>query len=140
MLGASPWRAFRQVLLPLARPALAGGLAVVMMETLTDFATVQYFGVRTVSVGVYLTWKGTFDFASAAQLSVLVLVFAVMVLTGRADPARRRPLRLPRRRHRPPAAPHVLTGAGRAGGPSPRPGRCSRPASSSPWCSCSGGR
>jgi iron(III) transport system permease protein len=112
MLGASPWRAFRQVLLPLARPALAGGLAVVMMETLTDFATVQYFGVRTVSVGVYLTWKGTFDFASAAQLSVLVLVFAVMVLT--VEQILRGGARYDSRGgHRPPAAPHVLTGARR---------------------------
>ncbi|WP_353951870.1 iron ABC transporter permease [Knoellia sp. S7-12] len=112
MLGASPWRAFRQVLLPLARPALAGGLAVVMMETLTDFATVQYFGVRTVSVGVYLTWKGSFDFASAAQLSVLVLGFAVMVLT--VERILRGGARYDSRSgHRPPAAPHVLTGAAR---------------------------
>ena len=112
MLGATPWRAFRQVLLPLARPALAGGLAVVMMETLTDFATVQYFGVRTVSVGVYLTWKGTFDFASAAQLSVLVLAFAVMVLAG--ERLLRGGARYdPRGVDGPPAAPHVLTGAGR---------------------------
>lgn len=112
MLGASPWRAFRQVLLPLARPALAGGLAVVMMETLTDFATVQYFGVRTVSVGVYLTWKGTFDFASAAQLSVLVLAFAVMVLTG--ERLLRGGARYDARgAHRPPAAPTVLSGVAR---------------------------
>ena len=45
----------------------------------TDFATVQYFGVQTVSVGVYLVWKGSFDFQSASQLSVLVLMFAVPV-------------------------------------------------------------
>jgi iron(III) transport system permease protein len=81
-LGASRSRAFWRVLLPLARPSLAAGLALVMMETLTDFATVQYFSVRTVSVGVYLVWKGTFDFHSATQLSVLVLMFAVAVLAG----------------------------------------------------------
>ncbi len=81
-LGASRARAFWRVLLPLARPSLAAGLALVMMETLTDFATVQYFGVKTVSVGVYLVWKGTFDFHSATQLSVLVLLFAVAVLAG----------------------------------------------------------
>ncbi len=81
-LGAGRARAFRKVLLPLARPSLAAGLALVMMETLTDFATVQYFGVKTVSVGVYLVWKGTFDFHSATQLSVLVLMFAVAVLAG----------------------------------------------------------
>jgi iron(III) transport system permease protein len=81
-LGASRVRAFWRVLLPLARPSLAAGLALVMMETLTDFATVQYFGVQTVSVGVYLVWKGTYDFQSASQLSVLVLMFAVAVLAG----------------------------------------------------------
>ena len=81
-LGAGRARAFWRVLLPLARPSLAAGLALVMMETLTDFATVQYFGVKTVSVGVYLVWKGTYDFHSATQLSVLVLLFAVAVLAG----------------------------------------------------------
>jgi iron(III) transport system permease protein len=79
-LGATRGQALRRVVLPLARPSLAAGLALVMMETLTDFATVQYFNVQTVSVGVYLVWKGTFDFHSATQLAVLVLVFAVAVL------------------------------------------------------------
>jgi iron(III) transport system permease protein len=81
-LGAGRGRAFWHVVLPLARPSLAAGLALVMMETLTDFATVQYFGVKTVSVGVYLVWKASFDFHSATQLSVLVLLFAVAVLAG----------------------------------------------------------
>jgi iron(III) transport system permease protein len=82
VLGASRRRAFFRVLLPLARPSLAAGLALVMMEVLTDFATVQYFGVRTVSVGVYTTWTGTYDFASAAQLASLVMVFAAAVMVG----------------------------------------------------------
>ena len=81
-LGAGRGRALRRVLLPLARPSLAAGLALVMMETLTDFATVQYFNVQTVSVGVYLVWKGTFDFHAATRLAVLVLLFAVAVLAG----------------------------------------------------------
>ena len=81
-LGASRRRAFWKVLVPLARPSLAAGLALVMMETLTDFATVQYFNVRTVSVGVYLVWRGSFDPGSATRLSVLVLVFAVAVLAA----------------------------------------------------------
>ncbi|MHA7179547.1 ABC transporter permease [Arthrobacter sp. MDB2-24] len=81
-LGAGRGRTLRRVLLPLARPSLAAGLSLVMMETLTDFATVQYFNVQTVSVGVYLVWKGTFDFHAATQLAVLVLLFAVAVLTG----------------------------------------------------------
>jgi iron(III) transport system permease protein len=79
-LGAGRGRSFRAVLLPLARPSVAAGLALVMMETLTDFATVQYFGVQTLSVGVYLTWKGTYDVASAVSLAVLVLLAAVAVL------------------------------------------------------------
>ncbi|MFZ5846040.1 MAG: ABC transporter permease [Actinomycetota bacterium] len=81
-LGAGRGRALRKVLLPLARPSLAAGLSLVMMETLTDFATVQYFNVKTVSVGVYLTWKGSYQFHTATQLSVLVLLFAVAVLAG----------------------------------------------------------
>lgn len=79
-LGAGPWRAFTAVLLPLVRPSLAAGLALVMMETLTDFATVQYFNVRTLSVGTYLVWKASFDVGSAISLAVLVLLFAVAVL------------------------------------------------------------
>lgn len=79
-LGAGRGRAFRAVLLPLVRPSLAAGLGLVMMETLTDFATVQYFGVRTLSVGVYLTWKGSYDVASAVVIAVLVLLAAVVVL------------------------------------------------------------
>ncbi len=81
-LGASRTRALYAVVLPLARPSLAAGLALVMMEVLTDFATVQYFGVQTVSVGVYKQWKGSYDFDSASQLSVLVLLFAVAVLAA----------------------------------------------------------
>ena len=53
-----------------------------MMEVLTDFATVQYFGVQTVSVGVYTVWKGSYDFDSAVQLAALVMLFAVAVLAG----------------------------------------------------------
>ena len=79
-LGAGRRRAFFAVLLPLARPSLAAGLVLVMMEVLTDFATVQYFNVQTVSVGVYLVWKGTYDFGSAASLASLVMLFAVAVL------------------------------------------------------------
>ena len=62
--------------------SLAAGLALVMMEVLTDFATVQYFGVQTVSVGVYTVWKGSYEFGSAVQLAALVMLFAVAVLAG----------------------------------------------------------
>lgn len=81
-LGASRSRTLWRVVVPMARPSLAAALALVMMETLTDFATVQYFNVQTVAVGVYLVWKGSFEFQAATQLSMLVLLFAVAVLAG----------------------------------------------------------
>jgi iron(III) transport system permease protein len=81
-LGASPLDAARRVALPLLRPALAGGAAVVMMETLTDFATVQYFGVDTVSVGVFRIWRGTFDRDAASEFATLVLVVALLIIAA----------------------------------------------------------
>ncbi len=79
-LGLSRLAAARRVVLPLARPSLAAGLLLIMMETLTDFASVQYFNVETVSVGVYRVWKGMFDRAAATELAALVLVFALAVV------------------------------------------------------------
>lgn len=80
MLGAGPVRAAVRVVLPLARPSLAAGAALVAMETLTDYATVQYFNVETVSVGVSRIWNGMYDRAAATELASLVLVFAVVVI------------------------------------------------------------
>jgi len=80
MLGHGRVRAAWKVVVPLARPSLAAGLALVMMETLTDFATVLYFNVETVSVGVFRVWKGMFDRAAAGELAALVLTFAVAAL------------------------------------------------------------
>jgi iron(III) transport system permease protein len=79
-LGCSPTQAFRRAVLPLARPALAAGLALVMMETLTDFATVQYFGVETLSAGIFRVWRGMYDRDAAAELAGLVLVFGLAVI------------------------------------------------------------
>ncbi len=81
-LGAGRLSTAWRVVLPLARPSLAAGLALVMMETLTDFATVQYFNVQTVSVGVYRVWKGMFDRVAATELAAVVLLFALAVLAG----------------------------------------------------------
>jgi len=81
-LGAGHGRAGLRVVLPLARPSLAAGLALVLMETLTDFATVSYFNVQTVSVGVYQVWKGQFDREAATGLVGIVLLFAFLVIAG----------------------------------------------------------
>ena len=79
-LGAGPSEAARRVVLPLVRPAIAAGAAIVMMETLTDFATVQYFGVDTVSVGVFRIWNGTYDRNAASEIATLVLGFALLAI------------------------------------------------------------
>jgi iron(III) transport system permease protein len=79
-LGASRAEATRRIVLPLIRPAIAAGGAVVMMETLTDFATVQYFGVDTVSVGVFRVWRGTYDRNAASELATIVLAFALLAI------------------------------------------------------------
>ena len=80
ILGAGPSEAARRVVLPLVRPAIAAGGAVVMMETLTDFATVQYFGVDTVSVGVFRIWRGTYDRDAASEIATVVLGFALVAI------------------------------------------------------------
>lgn len=81
-LGLGPTAAARRVLLPLARPALAAGGAMVAMETLTDFATVQYFNVTTISVGVEQVWHGMYDRGAAAELASTVLVLAAVIIGG----------------------------------------------------------
>lgn len=82
LLGDSRLRAARRVVLPLARPSIAAGLTMVMMETLTDFASVQYFNVQTVSVGVYRIWRGQFDREAALELAAVVLLFALAVVAA----------------------------------------------------------
>lgn len=81
-LGAGPWRAFSRVAVPLARPAIIAGLALVLMETLADYGTVQYFGISTFTTGIFRTWFGMGSSIAAAQLSaVLMLFILVLVLT-----------------------------------------------------------
>lgn len=81
-LGAGPWRAFTRVAVPLARPAIIAGLALVLMETLADYGTVQYFGISTFTTGIFRTWFGMGSSTAAAQLSaVLMLFILVLVLT-----------------------------------------------------------
>ena len=81
-LGLRPLQAARRIVLPLARPALAAGALLVALETLSDFATVQYFGVDTLSVGIYKVWRGQFDRPAATVLALLVLLLAMALLGG----------------------------------------------------------
>ena len=79
-LGLSPWASFLRVSLPLARPAIAAGAALALMETLADFGTVSYFGVQTFTTGIFRAWLSMGEPASAAKLSMILLAFVALVL------------------------------------------------------------
>ena len=79
-LGLSRREAFWRVELPLARPAIAGGIALALMETLADFGTVAYFAVDTFTTGVYRAWFSLGDRAAAAQLAAMLLGFVLVAI------------------------------------------------------------
>ncbi|MEN8935119.1 MAG: iron ABC transporter permease [Planktotalea arctica] len=79
MLGKTPMQAYFSVSLPMARPAIAAGVLLVAMETIADFGTVAYFGVQTFYVGIYTSWFAMADRAAAAQLSLGLLAFALLL-------------------------------------------------------------
>jgi iron(III) transport system permease protein len=89
-LGRSRGRTFLAVVLPMARPSLAAGVVLVLMETLADFGTVTTFGYRTLTEAIYRVWYGLFDRTAASQLATLLLFFALgligleRLLRGRA--------------------------------------------------------
>jgi iron(III) transport system permease protein len=88
VLGHGPFSAFFRVALPAARPAIVGGLALVLMETLADFGVVSYFSVPTFSTGIFRTWLGLGDPQAALKLASLMLLF-VIVLVGLEETNRR---------------------------------------------------
>ncbi|WP_246521857.1 ABC transporter permease [Neoroseomonas terrae] len=79
-LGHGLPRTFVHVAVPLARPAIVAGVGLVLMETLSDFGTVQHFGVRTFTTGIYEAWFGMGDRGAAAQLSVALLACVFLAL------------------------------------------------------------
>jgi len=90
-LGLDRRRAFWRVELPLARPAIAGGIALALMETLADFGTVAYFAVDTFTTGIYRAWFSLGDRAASAQLAAALLGFvllAIMLERASRGPAR----------------------------------------------------
>jgi iron(III) transport system permease protein len=74
-LGLSPWQGFWRISIPLARPAIAAGMALALMETLADYGTVAYFAVQTFTTGIYRAWFSLGDRVAAAQLSAALLGF-----------------------------------------------------------------
>ena len=107
-LGLGPWRSFLRVSVPLARPAVAAGTVLALMETLADYGAVSYFGVQTFTTGIYRAWFSLGDRIAAAQLAAALLGFVIVLLlleqtsrrrarfhdtTGRDRPRRGQPLR-----------------------------------------------
>ena len=82
LLGCTERQSFFQMTLPLARPAIAVSLALVTMETLADFATVQYFAVSTLTTAIYDTWLGYNDFAAANALASVLMLFILFIVVA----------------------------------------------------------
>ena len=79
-LGLGPWRRFFRIALPLARPAIAAGAALALMETLADYGAVSYFGVQTFTTGIYRAWFSLGDRQAASQLAAALLGFVGLLL------------------------------------------------------------
>lgn len=90
-LGAGPVALFWRVGLPLARPAIAAGTAIVMMETVNDFGVVDFFAVQTLTTGIFSVWLEAGNAGGAAQIACLILgAILVLMLLERFGRARLR--------------------------------------------------
>jgi iron(III) transport system permease protein len=80
LLGAPLERRIKTVALPLARPAIAAGMALALMETLADYGVSSYFGIQTFTAGIYKAWLAMDSRLAAAQLAVCLLVVVAVLL------------------------------------------------------------
>ncbi|MCV2870199.1 iron ABC transporter permease [Defluviimonas sp. WL0002] len=87
-LGAGPVGLFLRVGLPLARPAIAAGAAIVMMETVNDFGVVDFFGVQTLTTGIFSVWLESMNAGGAAQIACVILTI-ILVLVALEKVSRR---------------------------------------------------
>ena len=78
-LGCGPLKLFWRVALPLARPAIAAGSAIVMMEVLNDFGTVDFFTVQTLTTGIFTTWLQGYNAGGAAQIACVILTMVLFL-------------------------------------------------------------
>ncbi len=111
-LGAGPLGRFLRVGLPLARPAIAAGSAIVMMETVNDFGVVDYFAVQTLTTGIFSVWLQGGNVGGAAQIAMVILVL-ILSLVALEKLSRRRMRFFNPSRHSRPIAPTRLTGGAR---------------------------
>ncbi|MCB5176077.1 ABC transporter permease [Microvirga lenta] len=88
-LGAGRFKLFRVIAIPLARPALAVGLSLALLEALNDIGASEYLGVRTLTVSVFTTWLNRGSLAGAAQIACVMLAFVIALILieryGRRD-------------------------------------------------------
>lgn len=80
VLGLGSWESFFRISLPMARPAIAAGVALAVMEALADFGAVSVFNFDTFTTAIYKAWFGFFDLRTAAQLASLLLLFVAAAL------------------------------------------------------------
>ena len=79
-LGAPPHRVFWKILLPMARPAIAAGVSLALMEALNDLGAVEYLGVRTLTFSIYNTWLAQGSLGGAAQIACMTLLVVFVLL------------------------------------------------------------
>jgi iron(III) transport system permease protein len=79
-LGLSPWRTWLHVNLPLARPAVAAGALLALMETLADYGAAAYFGLQTFTTAIYRAWFALGDRLAASQLAAVLLLLVLLVM------------------------------------------------------------
>ncbi|OEY67342.1 ABC transporter permease [Marinobacter sp. X15-166B] len=108
-LGHSAVSTFVRVVLPIARPAIAVGLSLVLMETLNDFGTVDFFAVQTLTAGLFDTWMNLGNLGGAAQIAATMLTFVVILVTLERY-SRRRQKQYAARDNRQPIQRFVLSG------------------------------
>ena len=111
-LGARPAKVFWRVLLPVARPAIIAGVALVLMETINDIGAAEYLGVRTLTVAVYTTWLNRGSLEGGAQIALLMLVLVFLILFAEQWARRRQRFHTGRATHMKVHPPRMrLTGA-----------------------------
>nr|WP_254214596.1 iron ABC transporter permease [Burkholderia multivorans] len=108
-LGAGRVATFWRVVMPLARPAIAVGVSLALLETLNDIGASEFLGVQTLTVSVYTTWITRSDLAGAAQIALAMLAFVVAMIALERYGRRRQ--RYAHGRRMRPLAPRRLTGA-----------------------------
>ena len=80
MLGKGPWRTFFQVVIPISRVSIIGGVSLVVLEVLNDYGVVKYFGIQTFTTAIFQTWFGLGDIESSIKLAASLMGFVIFIL------------------------------------------------------------